>query len=154
MTDVDGKLRHSTIPRGKMDPAVWQRAVARRTSVVNPHFIDLIESITEPFVTAISDFTGQRSIFFDRKLLLVGDALTLCRPHGGGSTSQAAFQAQTLDKALRGEMTLEQWEETCLAEAKKAAMFSLAMADFFWRGKVSTASKEAGAVKKEREGDE
>ncbi|KAH3958444.1 hypothetical protein HBI24_119850 [Parastagonospora nodorum] len=147
MTDVDGKLRHSTIPRGKMDPIVWQRAVARKSTVVNPHFIHLMESITEPFVTAISDFAGQRSVFFDGRLLLVGDAFTLCRPHGGGSTSQAAFRAQTLDKALRGEITLEQWEETCLAEAKKAAMFSLAMAEFFWRGKVEKAESEAGGAK-------
>jgi 2-polyprenyl-6-methoxyphenol hydroxylase-like FAD-dependent oxidoreductase len=135
LTDMDGKLHQSTVPRGKLSTRVWQRLVDRKSSVVNPYFVELMESIEQPFVSAIQDFQGQKAVFYDGKLLLVGDAFTLCRPHGGGSTSQAAVQAQTLFQALQGNMTLDEWEETCLDSAEKAARFSLAMADFFWNDK-------------------
>jgi hypothetical protein len=95
-----------------------------------------MESIKEPFVSAISDFQDQKSLYYNNKVLLVSDALALCRPHSGGSTSQAAIQAQTLLQSLRGEITINQWEKTCLESAEKTARFSLAMADFFWNGKV------------------
>jgi 2-polyprenyl-6-methoxyphenol hydroxylase-like FAD-dependent oxidoreductase len=143
LTDVSGKVHQTTVPRGKMSPEVWQRVVGRKTSVMNPHFIDLMESIEEPFVSAISDFQGHKSLFYDNKLMLVGDAFALCRPHGGGSTSQAAFQAHTLLRSLQGEISIEQWQETCLESAEKAARFSLAMADFFWNGKVSQSVSNA-----------
>jgi flavin-dependent dehydrogenase len=136
LTDVNGEVHQTTVPRGKISPKVWQRVIDRKTSVVNPYFIDLMESIKEPFVSAISDFQGQKSLYYNNKVLLVGDALALCRPHGGGSTSQAAIQAQALLQSLRGEITINQWEKTCLESAEKAARFSLAMADFFWNGKV------------------
>jgi 2-polyprenyl-6-methoxyphenol hydroxylase-like FAD-dependent oxidoreductase len=143
LTDVNGKVHQTTVPRGKISPAVWQRVVGRKTSVMNPHFIDLMESIEEPFVSAIGDFQGHKSLFYNNKLMLVGDAFALCRPHGGGSTSQAAFQAQKLMQCLRSELTIEQWEEICLDSAEKAARFSLAMADFFWNGKVSQSVSDA-----------
>jgi 2-polyprenyl-6-methoxyphenol hydroxylase-like FAD-dependent oxidoreductase len=98
--------------------------------------MELMEKIEQPFVSAIRDFKGTKSVFYDGKLLLAGDAFTVCRPHGAGSTSQAAFQVQTLIKVLDGEMTLEQWEETCLEAAAKAAQYSMGMARFFWTGKV------------------
>jgi 2-polyprenyl-6-methoxyphenol hydroxylase-like FAD-dependent oxidoreductase len=136
LTDVDGKTHPSTVPRGKMRPEVWQRVLDRKVLVKNPYFRELMEKVEQPFVSAIRDFKGTKSVFYDGSLLLAGDAFTMCRPHGGGSTSQAAFQAQTLVKVLEGEKTLEQWEEACLASAEKAAQFSMAMAQLFWKGKV------------------
>jgi 2-polyprenyl-6-methoxyphenol hydroxylase-like FAD-dependent oxidoreductase len=147
LTDVNGKVHQTTVPRGKMSPDVWQRVVGRKASVMNPHFLDLIESIEEPFVSAIGDFQGQKSLFYNNKLMLVGDAFALCRPHGGGSTSQAALQAQTLLRALRGEITLEEWEEACVEAADKAARFSLAMADFFWNGRMAQSVSSATLTK-------
>jgi 2-polyprenyl-6-methoxyphenol hydroxylase-like FAD-dependent oxidoreductase len=120
-----------------MSSKVWQRLLDRKREVKNPYFVELMESIEEPFVSAIREFSGKKALFYDKKLLLVGDAFTLCRPHGGGSTSEAAFQANTLLQALQGDITLDQWEATCLVSAEKAARFSLAMADFFWNGKAS-----------------
>jgi flavin-dependent dehydrogenase len=141
LTDVDGKKHNTTIPRGKIQPKVWQRLLDRQYSLSNPYFVELMEKINEPFVSAIRDFEGSKAVFFDGKLLLAGDALAQCRPHGGGSTSQAALQAGLLAKVWNGEMTLEEWEETCLQSAAKAAQYSLAMAQFFWNGKVTAVMK-------------
>ena len=42
---------------------------------------------------------------------MVGDALaTFCRPHGAASASQAANSAVLLEKVIRGEISLKQWE--------------------------------------------
>ena len=90
-----------------MNSKVWQRALDRKSSIANPYFIDLLDAIEEPFVSAINDFQGQKAVFYDEKLLLVGDALTMIRQHGGGSTSQAALQARLLFQTLQGEITLE-----------------------------------------------
>lgn len=115
-----------------MDPKIWQRVLNRKSTVKNPYFIDLMEAIEEPFVSVIKDFQGKKSVFWDGKVILVGDAFSLIRLHGGGSTSQAALQAQMLGRMMNGEMTREEWEERCVDEAEKAAGFSLRMAGFFW----------------------
>jgi 2-polyprenyl-6-methoxyphenol hydroxylase-like FAD-dependent oxidoreductase len=153
LTDVSGKTHQTTVPRGKMNPQIWQRVIDRESSVGNPYFVDVMRAVKEPFVSTINDFGGQKSVFWNGRVLLVGDAFTLCRPHGGGSTSQAALQAQTLLQALQGEMTLEQWEQSCLAAAQKAAQFSLAMADFLWNGKVSKSPGETTKSKPASGGD-
>lgn len=79
LTDVDGVAHQTTVPRGRMSPKVWQTLIGRKASVVNPYFVDLMEAIEEPFVSAINDFQGQKAVFWDGKVLLVGDAFSLVR---------------------------------------------------------------------------
>ena len=135
-TDVEGRKHSSTIPRGKMQPKVWRDLLERRFGdIANPHFIELFEETHEPFVSAIRDFPASKAVFWDGKVILVGDAFALCRPHAGGSTSQAAFQAIELAKVWEGISTAEQWEKECIASAAKAQALSLAMAEFFFTGK-------------------
>ncbi|KAF2785511.1 FAD/NAD(P)-binding domain-containing protein [Melanomma pulvis-pyrius CBS 109.77] len=138
MTDVDGRKHFTTIPRGRMQPKVWRSILDRKSVVSNPHFVELLEKTKEPFVSAIRDFPGSKAVFCDGKLLLVGDALALCRPHGGGSTSQAAFQALELGKVWEGARALDLWEKDCLEGASKAQTISLAMGEFFFAGKAPT----------------
>jgi 2-polyprenyl-6-methoxyphenol hydroxylase-like FAD-dependent oxidoreductase len=138
MTDVEGKTHRTTVPRGKLQYKVWKRLLARKAAIANPFFIELIGKIQEPFVSAISDFQGSRAVFHDGKVLLAGDAFNLCRPHGGGSTSQAAFQVEQLVKCWCGEMTLSEWEQKCVESAANAAQFSLKMAQVFWYKKVES----------------
>jgi flavin-dependent dehydrogenase len=135
-TDVDGKSHLTTIPRGKIDPKVWQRVSSRGTKPGNPQFAELIRSITEPLVSAIRDFPGSKSVFCDGKVLLVGDAFSLCRPHTGGSTSQAAFQALELIKVLDSTLALEQWEKACVESAAAERARSLGAAGFFFGGEM------------------
>lgn len=134
MTDINGIRHRSTVPRGKMQPQVWKRLLARNARSGNYAFGELIEKIEEPFVSAIHDFQGEKAVFLGGKLLLVGDAFNLCRPHGGGSTNLAAFQVQELVKCWGGEMSLMEWEKRCVESTAKAAEFSLKMAQFFWHG--------------------
>lgn len=132
MTDSDGKVHKTTVSRGKMRPEVWKRLLERDATTGNPAFVELAEQITEPFVSAIHDFQGSKAVFFDGKVLLLGDAFSLCRPHGGGSTSQAAVQVQQLVRCLEGDMSLSEWEEHGIKSSVDGAQFSLRMAHFFW----------------------
>jgi 2-polyprenyl-6-methoxyphenol hydroxylase-like FAD-dependent oxidoreductase len=135
-TDIEGKKHFSTIPRGRIQPQVWQRVLGRKDTVSNPHFIDLLSHTSEPFVSAVRDFPGTKSIFHGGKILLVGDAFALCRPHAGGSTSQAAFQALELRKLLEGQMDFNEWERICVEAAAKESMKSLGAAQFFFSGEM------------------
>jgi flavin-dependent dehydrogenase len=135
-TDTDGKKHYSTVPRGKIQPQVWRGVRDREDVVENPHFIDLLKHTNEPFVSAIRDSPGSRSVFFGGKVLFVGDAFALCRPHAGGSTSQAAFQALELRKVVEGQMEMKTWEKTCLESAANELERSLGAAKFFFGGEM------------------
>jgi 2-polyprenyl-6-methoxyphenol hydroxylase-like FAD-dependent oxidoreductase len=64
-------------------------------------------------------------VFCNGKVLLVGDALSQCRPHAGGATNEHAFQAMQLVRVLRNEVTLGEWEVLCLESAAKTAEVSI-----------------------------
>lgn len=141
LTDIDGHLHKTTVPKGKMRPGVWQRVLKHKSSMGNPYFIELMEKIEEPFVSVIREFSGSKAVFLEGKLLLAGDALALCRPNGGGSTSQAAFQAQQLARAWIKEITFEECERLCLESAAQAGQFSISMTRFFKDAQPPSVSK-------------
>lgn len=148
-TDIDGKKHYSTIPRGKMEPKVWQSVLSRKDVVSNPHFADLLNHTSEPFVSAIRDFPATQSVFCDGKVVLVGDAFALCRPHAGGSTSQAAFQATELRKVLERGTELAAWERVCVDSAAKELQKSLGAAKFFFDGEMPRFVEEMVARNKQ-----
>ncbi|KAF1970439.1 hypothetical protein BU23DRAFT_212929, partial [Bimuria novae-zelandiae CBS 107.79] len=131
----DGRLRphppHHHPSRKTPPPSTWTRLVSRKTAVRNPTSTELLHSISDPLVSAIHSFAASKAVFLDGKVVLLGDALALCRPHGGGSTSQAAFQILQLVRCLEGEMSLDEWERVVVEEARTAAEFSVTMAKYF-----------------------
>ena len=56
MTDVDGRQHRSTVPPGKIRPEVWAKQQAHSQSVLAAPVKELVNKITNPFVTAISDY--------------------------------------------------------------------------------------------------
>ena len=127
MTDKDGYRHRRTLPLGKIRPEVWakQQAYAERTFA--PPMKELVSNIVDPFVTAISDYEAPRASFFDGKLLLVGDALALFRPHLAASTNQAATHCLLLEQVLKGDTTLANWEKQVLQHAHLTRLKSTAL---------------------------
>ena len=111
MTDIDGHRHRSTVPPGKIRPEVWAKQQAHGRRVLAAPVKELVDKITSLFVTAISDSQAPRASFFANKLLLVGDALALFRPHIAQSTNQAATHCMLLEKTLIGEMDFSEWEK-------------------------------------------
>ena len=111
MTDVDWLQHRSTVPPGKIRPEVWAKQQAQSQSVLAAAVKELVNKITNPFVTAISDRQAPQASFFSDHLLLVGDALGLFRPHIAQNTNQAATDCMLLEKFLKGEMGFPEWEK-------------------------------------------
>ncbi|KAI0474594.1 hypothetical protein F4859DRAFT_521703 [Xylaria cf. heliscus] len=110
MTDVDGKLHHTKLPPGKVHPEVWKKQRAYAETLFAPAYLEVIQEIASPFVHLITDFCSPRAAFSGGKVLMVGDASTLLRPHIAFSTNQAAYHALLTEKLVTGRITAEEWE--------------------------------------------
>lgn len=89
-TDVSGKRHLTTIPRGTMQPSVWNKRREEDVALSAP-FAELLQKTSDPFVSAVRESVGPKSVFYDGNLRLVGDAFALFRHHVGASTNQAAM---------------------------------------------------------------
>jgi hypothetical protein len=72
--------------------------------------LELIEKTANPAISVIHDYACPKAAFFDGKVLLVGDALALFRPHAALSFNQAALDCLLLEKVMTGEMDIKTWE--------------------------------------------
>jgi 2-polyprenyl-6-methoxyphenol hydroxylase-like FAD-dependent oxidoreductase len=148
-TDTAGIRHFTTIPRGKVAPSVWSARHSAATSLSAP-FAELHAKTTAPFVSAIRDSAPALGTAFKGKLVLVGDAFCLFRPHTGSSTNQAARQARELAEVIKGERTLESWEESAVKYARTTAAVSKAFGEYCFTGKVPEIL--AAALRPETEG--
>jgi hypothetical protein len=99
MTDASGAV-HSWTNQHPSDASIWnQRSYAKE--ILPPQFAELVDLTERPFIQAITDVVSPQVVFYDGKVILMGDAVAGFRPHTAASTSQAAFHALLLDKYLR-----------------------------------------------------
>ncbi len=85
---------------------------------------------------AYPDSLGEHTAAYDRKLILVGDAFSLFRPHAGASTAQAAKHALELAEVFEGRQTLEEWEKSAIQRARITRDVSLAFGEYSFTGVV------------------
>ena len=118
MTDTEGRKHHSTLPVGKMRPEIWKQQQDYAKEILPPQFAELVTKTKQPFIQAIADVITPKNVFYEGKVLLIGDAVAGFRPHTAASTNQAAFDAQLLGQLMEGEMTIEEWERETMGYAK------------------------------------
>jgi len=147
-TDNSGKKHSTTIPRGKMDPKVWAKRQSSGAALSVP-FAELIKKTTDPFVSAIRESTTPQPVAHDGKLLLVGDAFSLFRPHTGSSTNQTARQALELAEVFRGVKTLDEWQASSLGYARMTGAISKAFGEYCFTGQIPQSL--ATAIKPEQQ---
>ena len=136
MTDNDGHFRRTMVPLGKVRPMIWERQQIPYIAQSNP-VSEVMKSIDEPFVQVINEYCAPQACFFGGKLLLTGDALCLSRPHLGLSTDQAASHALLLEKALRGSISLDEWERRVLSQAHTRWIASRVLGNLYQFGILS-----------------
>ena len=134
LTDIDGHKHRYSLPSGKMRDEVWNKQKAVAETILPPPFLELVNKINRPFVTVISDTTASNASFFDGKLLLVGDALTLFRPHISLSSNQAAFDCLQLKRFLQGDINLSEWETRVLQYARLNRLRAVSWGAYFQVG--------------------
>ncbi|KAK7932312.1 hypothetical protein PG985_003024 [Apiospora marii] len=116
---VDGHRHHNIVPAGRVRQDIWDTRVdmARRIPLTAP-FLEVITKIERPFVQVITEFCSERAAFEDGRVLLVGDALSLYRPHTAFSATQAAFDALQVREHVDGKISVQRWENRVLRFAR------------------------------------
>lgn len=113
MRDKNGHRHQYIVPAAQVRPDIWDQVLAKDHLLAPPHR-EVLQKIKRPFVQSITDFTSPRAAFEDGKILLVGDALSLYRPHTASSTNQAAFNCLAMERLFRGEIDVNEWEREVL----------------------------------------
>lgn len=118
MTDQSGRYRGFSIPEGKL-AANWRDQVYQDAdALLPPAFREVVKATQEPFAQAIRDLAVARMV--KGRVILLGDAAFIPRPHTAASTSKAATNALALADALETypddlDKALERWEPRQLA---------------------------------------
>lgn len=120
-----------------MRPEVWVKLKPHAAEVLEPSFLELINKTTEPFISTVRDCSSPRVSFFDGRLLLVKEALTLIRPYTGMSFSHAVVNCLLLQKVFQEEISIASWEREVLEYIEKTKLQIMVLGDYFQSGVMS-----------------
>jgi 2,6-dihydroxypyridine 3-monooxygenase len=135
MTDRHGDFRPTTIPPGLLcDRFVDELHEAARTDLA-PQLRELVLGCTDPFIQAIFDMAAERYVY--GRIILLGDAAAVLRPHVAAGTAKACADAWALRDHLRDRRSddvdlrtaLSAWEAQQLAVARTAGERTRAMGE-------------------------
>lgn len=130
LTDRDGIVHSGSLPPGALREEAAQ--VLRRDAdrLAAPAFRAMIDATGAPFVQVITDLQAPR--MRDGRVVLLGDAAAVVRPHTAGGTAKAAADAMALATALqRGSptATLGGWERERLAAGREMGEWGIRLGD-------------------------
>ncbi len=118
MTDIDGRDRGFAVPEGKLAPKWQEHLYAEADKLLPPGFRDVVKATQAPFAQAIRDLKMETMV--KDRVILLGDAAFIPRPHTAASTSKAAANALALADAIEDapedlDLALANWEPQQLA---------------------------------------
>ncbi|KAI1411803.1 FAD/NAD(P)-binding domain-containing protein [Hypoxylon sp. FL1857] len=113
---IDGHRHHYTVPAGRVRESIWSARMEHIKNELPAPFLEIVTRIRRPFVQVVTEFSMSppRAAFEDGKVLLMGDALTLLRPHTALGTAQAAFHALAIEDYVSGRISAAEWENQVL----------------------------------------
>lgn len=112
---VDGHRHRYIVPAGRVQSKVWEQRVNHARSIPFPApFLEVITKIERPFIQLITDYCSPHAAFEGGRVLIIGDALSLFRPHTAFSVTQAAYHALMTADYVGGNINLAEWEEKVL----------------------------------------
>ncbi|MXN75263.1 hypothetical protein GR157_10995 [Burkholderia sp. 4701] len=116
----DGTQRDGSLPPGAMRDDHRRELVDAGRLMLAPTLASLVDATHAPFAQAIQDLAVDRMVF--GRVVLLGDAACLVRPHTAAGVAKAAGNAVELAEALRDvargdtfEAALARWEARQLA---------------------------------------
>jgi 2-polyprenyl-6-methoxyphenol hydroxylase-like FAD-dependent oxidoreductase len=101
LTDASGRLHVGAIPPPLIDPAVLDATKRAAHDRLAPAFAEVVEKTQQLFFQPILDLETDR-MSFDR-VVLIGDAAFVARPHVGAGVTKAAVDAVALANCLAHE---------------------------------------------------
>ena len=96
-TDASGKYHGSAIPPPLIRPQVTAAIKADARRLVAPQVAEIFVRTPQPFFQPIFDMESPRTVF--GRVVLVGDAAFVARPHVGAGVTKAALEAASLAEA-------------------------------------------------------
>lgn len=132
LTDRDGRPHAFSLPPGALPEARALTLRADADAHLAPPFRALVHGTAEPFIQAILDLAAPRMLF--GRVVLLGDAASVPRPHTAGGAAKAAANALALAQALqRTELPLERrlqdWEAAQLRAGRAMTDWGRQMGD-------------------------
>lgn len=131
MTDRDGQRRPATMPPGYMEPRYVSQFRNHAAEVLAPQLADVVLGCDEPFVQVIFDMVADR--FHNDRVVLLGDAAAVARPHVAAGTAKACADGWALrDHLATGDdlrASLGKWEHQQLDLARSVAARSRRMGE-------------------------
>lgn len=114
LTDAEGRRHSMAIPPNKVRAEVVQRMREAADRLLSPAFVHAIRLTERPFFQPIYDLESPRLVF--GRVVLLGDAAFVGRPHLGMGVTKAASDSVALAEALSrhdGDIpaALADWEE-------------------------------------------
>ncbi|MEJ0001054.1 MAG: FAD binding domain-containing protein [Verrucomicrobiota bacterium] len=118
MTGADGRERDFSVPPGQVRGEWLKKQDAIAEKVFCPQFLELWRATPEPFLQPILDLAVPRMV--QGRVVLLGDAAFIPRPHTAASTAKAGANALALARAFRDfpediDAGLQEWEADQLA---------------------------------------
>jgi 2-polyprenyl-6-methoxyphenol hydroxylase-like FAD-dependent oxidoreductase len=98
LTDKEGRRRHASLSQGMASAALIEEVWELAHREVHPIFAELVAATPDPFVQTIADVVVPRTVF--GRVMLLGDAAFVVRPHTAGATAKAAHDAWVLGRNL------------------------------------------------------
>jgi 2-polyprenyl-6-methoxyphenol hydroxylase-like FAD-dependent oxidoreductase len=111
LTARDGRRYDLAIPPGQVTPEAAAELYADAHALLAPCCAEVVQLTREPFIQAIYDLESPRLAF--GRVILIGDAAFVARPHGGMGATKAGIDALTLAAALSAPdpvTALLEWE--------------------------------------------
>lgn len=134
MKDKTGRPHRYTMPIGMIRDDIWRQQQAVGNRVLSPAFAELMDAITKPFVQVITDASSPQAVFHKGRVLLVGDGLTLLRPHAGTGVQQLTVHCLELERVFRQEISMQEWEGKCLDMGHVNSLEAVAWGYFYMAG--------------------
>jgi 2-polyprenyl-6-methoxyphenol hydroxylase-like FAD-dependent oxidoreductase len=111
LTGRDGRRYDLSLPPRQVTPKAAAELYADAQALLAPCCAEVVQLTREPFIQAIYDLASPRLVF--GRVILIGDAAFVARPHAGMGATKAGLDAVALARALRAEdpkAALPQWE--------------------------------------------
>ena len=125
LTDLDGVRHRSSLGPGEMSPATLAYLTQHAEEKLPPTLRQVVQQTSEPFVQGIFDIQVDQMRF--GRVLLLGDAASMVRPHTASGTSKAVGDATSLASHLISGPTLDEaldyWEAERLAVADRLGVY-------------------------------
>lgn len=105
LTDASGRTYEGNIPLDRIRPDVIARMLDEAKRVLSPQFFEVVQKTEQPFYQPIYDLESARLAF--GRVVLVGDAAFVARPHCGMGVTKAGADAVALVEALGAGKPIE-----------------------------------------------